>query len=214
MTYGSFALSVYRDIFSTDMDGDGYVDLVTTHNLNDELIIFFNDGNGFFPNSQYYAVGDETSDFILEDFNNDSKPDVAVSSSVPGRNYVYIFTNGSHPATAIEESGPHIHLPEDVTLFQNYPNPFNPVTTIHYSVGGYVGTGISMVETPSMASLHIDLTIYNTLGQKITTLVSEKQYPGKYSVQWNAAGWPSGVYFYKLSNNQGFTQTKKLVLLR
>jgi len=97
-------------------------------------------------------------------------------------------------------------LPEVFAIYQNYPNPFNPVTTIRYDVGG-VGAGIS-------PPVQIDLSIYNVLGKKVATLVSEKQSPGWHRVQWDATGFPSGIYLYKLSTSQGFSQTKKLVLLR
>jgi hypothetical protein len=84
-------------------------------------------------------------------------------------------------------------------LFQNYPNPFNPTTAISYKL---------------LALSNVDLSIYNLLGQKVATLVSEKQSAGKYEVHWDASGLSSGVYFYRLSTGQGFTQTRKLVLMR
>ena len=88
-------------------------------------------------------------------------------------------------------------------LFQNYPNPFNPVTTIRYTVG-----------THHDVPVLIDLSIYNLSGQKVATLVSAKQSAGHYEVQWDASGMASGVYLYRLSTGSGFTQTRKLVLLR
>ncbi|MBN2423975.1 MAG: VCBS repeat-containing protein [Calditrichaceae bacterium] len=84
-------------------------------------------------------------------------------------------------------------------LAQNFPNPFNPKTTIKYQL-------------PEASE--VTLIIYNTLGQKICTLVSEHQKMGKYKVEWNASGYASGVYFYKLRTGNGYRQTKKLVLLK
>ena len=92
-------------------------------------------------------------------------------------------------------------------LYQNYPNPFNPVTVISWQVapkGVPSGT----------VSSHVELSIYNILGQKVTTLVNKKQPAGAYNVEWNASDFASGVYLYRLETDQGFTQTKKLVLLR
>jgi hypothetical protein len=98
--------------------------------------------------------------------------------------------------------------PETFTLHQNYPNPFNPVTTIRYTVP-------ACAETHHHASLrHIELTITNVLGEQITTLFSGVRPAGTYTVQWNAAGLPSGVYFCRLSNGRGPVTTRKLVLLR
>ncbi len=59
---------------------------------------------------------------------------------------------------------------------QNYPNPFNPTTVISYQ--------ISVISD-------VELSIYNLLGQKITTLVSERQTAGVYKVEWNASEFPS-----------------------
>ena len=84
-------------------------------------------------------------------------------------------------------------------LFQNNPNPFNPTTVISYQL-------------PVVSQ--VDLSIYNLLGQKITTLVSEKQPVGTYKLEWDAGGLASGLYFYRLETDEGFIQTKKLILLK
>ncbi len=94
-------------------------------------------------------------------------------------------------------------LPTAFKLEQNYPNPFNPVTKISYSIG-----------TIHESSVHVDLSIYNILGQKVATLVNKKQPAGKYSVEWNASGFASGIYIYQLKTGNGFQDVKKLVLLK
>lgn len=93
--------------------------------------------------------------------------------------------------------------PEDFRLDQNYPNPFNPKTVINYHIGEIYGS-----------SVHINLSIFNMLGQIVTTLVSEKKPAGSYTVTWDASGLGSGVYLYRLVTDQGFVQTRKLVLLK
>ncbi len=90
-------------------------------------------------------------------------------------------------------------LPLKFALFQNYPNPFNPLTTITYQLP---------------MSSDIKLSIYNILGEKVVTLVSKKQQAGKYTVEWNASGFASGVYIYRLSTDQGFAESKKLLLIK
>jgi hypothetical protein len=60
----------------------------------------------------------------------------------------------------------------------------------------------------------VELSIYNLLGQKVASLVNEKQNTGYYQVEWDASGFASGVYYYRLSTGSGFAQTKKLVLLK
>jgi len=89
-------------------------------------------------------------------------------------------------------------LVNDFRLYQNYPNPFNPVTTISY-------------ELPSAG--FVKLEIFDMLGNTITTLVNEKQNTGRYDINWNAAGYSSGIYFYKLSAGE-FKDTKRMILLK
>jgi len=96
-----------------------------------------------------------------------------------------------------------IKLPIRFALEQNYPNPFNPKTVISYQVGA---NGHSPV--------HVNLSIYNILGQKAAMLVSEKQMPGTYQVEWDATEFTNGIYIYKLYTDEGYTHTKKLVIIK
>ncbi len=94
--------------------------------------------------------------------------------------------------------------PDDYKLSQNYPNPFNPSTTIDFTLP---------------ISKPITLKIYNTLGQEVRTLISNRRYAaGTYSVQWDGTdnnGVPvaSGVYIYKLVFGN-FSKSKKMTLVR
>ncbi len=90
-------------------------------------------------------------------------------------------------------------VPDEFSLNQNYPNPFNPITNIEYRISKFE---------------FVTLKIYNMLGQEVATLVSEWQPVGYHQVQWDASGFVSGVYLYRLSTNKGFTQTKKLVIIK
>ena len=92
--------------------------------------------------------------------------------------------------------------PASFQLMQNYPNPFNPSTTIEYSVG-----------TGKQALTHVDLTIFNILGEKIATLISASQPVGTYQVTWDASELPSGVYFYRLQSGN-FVQTRRMLLIK
>jgi len=111
------------------------------------------------------------------------------------------FFRGS--ATAVDDD-PSDLLPNGFALDQNYPNPFNPTTTISYSLGA----GQTMT----------NLSVFNVLGQKVTTLVNEVQGPGTYTVNWagtSAAGAPvaSGIYFYRLTRGEDI-ETKKMMLVK
>ena len=89
-------------------------------------------------------------------------------------------------------------VPQDYTLLQNYPNPFNPVTTINYKL---------------QIANYVELTIYDLLGRKVVTLVNEKQTVGSYQVEWDASGFASGIYYYKLEAGE-FVDVRKMALLR
>jgi hypothetical protein len=88
--------------------------------------------------------------------------------------------------------------PTTYTLNQNYPNPFNPSTKISF-----------FIEKSGLTTL----TVYNVLGQKVATLLSRDLPYGQYSVDFNAEGLSSGVYFYKLESGD-LTSIKKMMFLK
>ena len=88
-------------------------------------------------------------------------------------------------------------------LYQNRPNPFNPKTVISWQVGA-----------TSKSPVQVDLSIYNVLGQKVATLVSGKQKAGFYSVEWDATGMSSGIYYYTLQAGNRFVASKKMILIQ
>jgi hypothetical protein len=97
-------------------------------------------------------------------------------------------------------------LPVKYNLYQNFPNPFNPSTTIEFAL-----------PTPGF----VTLSIYNILGEKVATLVSEELTAGSYKYEWDATELTSGIYFYRIQagdpstgSGQGFVETKKMILLR
>ena len=102
-------------------------------------------------------------------------------------------------------------VPAQIIVYQNYPNPFNPITTIQY-------------ELPQRSDIQI--TIYDLLGRKVSTLVSATQDAGFKSVSWNATnatGQPvsAGVYFYQIRvydpdaiGAGNFIETRKMMMLK
>lgn len=108
----------------------------------------------------------------------------------------YVILTAEQTATAVVETGSY--TPERYTLDQNYPNPFNPSTAINY-------------EIPKAGM--VTLRIYDILGRLVTQLVNENQNPGKYSINFNAANLPSGIYIYELRANE-FQMSRKMTLLK
>ncbi len=96
------------------------------------------------------------------------------------------------------EMAPISVIPQKFDLAQNYPNPFNPTTMINY-------------ELP--ITNYVDLSIYNALGQRMATLVSENQSAGSYQVSWDASQFASGIYYYRIEAGE-FQAVKKMILLR
>jgi len=91
---------------------------------------------------------------------------------------------------------PHNRLPNLFRLYQNYPNPFNSLTTIHFQL---------------VLTSRVTLKIYDLLGNEVAVLVDDEVSAGAQSVQWDASGFPSGMYLCRLKTNN-CSETKKLIL--
>ena len=91
-----------------------------------------------------------------------------------------------------------IGVPNKFELSQNYPNPFNPTTQISFTL-------------PIAAK--VNLSVYNTIGQRIAELANSNFEAGVHTVQFNAVNFSSGMYFYKLTSGS-FVQVNKMMLLK
>ena len=111
-------------------------------------------------------------------------------------------------ALGIECTGTNINdditeLPLTFELHQNYPNPFNPTTEISYEIS---------------RRSYVEISIYNTLGQHVKTLVMSDKTVGSHSVIWDGTNEignivSSGTYFYKLTAGD-FFDSKKMMLIK
>ncbi len=88
--------------------------------------------------------------------------------------------------------------PVEYALNQNYPNPYNPSTEISFSLA---------------QSSFVNMEIYNSLGQKVATLLNKRINPGQHKVKFNASNLSNGIYYYKLTAGQ-FQSVKKMILLQ
>jgi hypothetical protein len=88
---------------------------------------------------------------------------------------------------------------KNFSLGQNYPNPFNPSTKINFSI---------------LSNSKISLKVYDVLGKEVATLANGEFATGSYNVDFNASNLSAGIYFYTLTTSNGFSQTKKMLLIK
>lgn len=91
-----------------------------------------------------------------------------------------------------------LSVPDVFSLSQNYPNPFNPSTRISFSI-------------PVQSK--VVLKIYDVLGKEVMTIVNENKMPGNYEVEFNASGFASGAYFYRIEAGE-FKDIKRMMLIK
>lgn len=89
-------------------------------------------------------------------------------------------------------------VPKTFNLSQNYPNPFNPVTNIN-------------IDVPKNSMVKV--AVYDMLGKEVEILVNQQLTAGSYKLDWNAAKFASGIYFYRIITSE-FTDIKKMVLVK
>ncbi|MBI3363976.1 MAG: T9SS type A sorting domain-containing protein [Ignavibacteriae bacterium] len=126
---------------------------------------------------------------------------LSASASAGAANAIRIVPTNERPPsppTDADISHPLSHIPHRFALEQNYPNTFNLTTNFRFSI-----LDVGMVT----------LRVYDMLGRETATLVNEAKEPGEYTVAFDAANLPSGVYTYRLRAGS-FTDVKKMLLLR
>lgn len=99
-------------------------------------------------------------------------------------------------------------FPRHISLEQNYPNPFNPKTIINFQQTR------QMVKHGGQATSDwVTLKVFDMLGREVATLVDENREAGEHTIEWNAEGLASGVYYYRLIAGDRI-ETRKAVLIR
>jgi hypothetical protein len=100
--------------------------------------------------------------------------------------------------TALDNEFDKPKMPTDFSL-TNYPNPFNPGTMITYQLP---------------KDSEVNLSVYNTLGQKVENLVTGKRNAGFHLINWNASGYAAGIYYSRLEISRGHVLSNKMILLK
>lgn len=109
-----------------------------------------------------------------------------------------VDVNGNHTTLASASATPSADIVSEYGLHPNFPNPFNPTTTFSYAV---------------KEAGCVKLTIYDLTGRMVKELVNTQQPIGRYTVNFDGTGLPSGIYYYRLSVN-GFSATHKMALVK
>jgi len=128
---------------------------------------------------------------------------VKMLSEVP-----YLSAPPANVPSILHQGSPLIHVdrPASYALEQNYPNPFNPTTTIGFEL---VGEAL------------VSVTVYDMLGQEVALLADREPFDeGTNDLTFDASGFPSGVYFYRIVAQElegarlPFTSVKRMVLIK
>ncbi len=112
---------------------------------------------------------------------------------------IAVIDIGAHELVATALESVEQISPDQLILYQNYPNPFNPKTVISYQLS---------------TTNNVKLSVYNIIGQMVALLVDKRHSAGKYKVEWDASGFASGIYFYRLETDKEIAQIRKLVVLK
>ncbi|HPG40890.1 MAG TPA: FG-GAP-like repeat-containing protein [bacterium] len=155
--------------------------------------------------------GDGSSDFIVgapmigryyyREQNNDFGKVTEIGDYYNGAAYLYF---GSRSTGIAEPGTTPVGFPKTVQLQNNYPNPFNPATTITFELTEWA---------------NVEIAIFDITGRTVKTLLHERRGNGEHNISWDGrddAGLPvsSGVYLCKLSTDRGYTETKKMTLVK
>ena len=191
------------DICAIDVDNDGFLDLAVLNYTVYEVMLFMNDGAGDFTLQNSYPVIKSPRALCALDYDLDGDMDLAVAChgtfSFSNENGgILVLLNRLYEDVVAVDPTDVPTLPSGFTLSQNYPNPFNPGTTILFTLS---------------RRAHVDLEVFNILGQRVEALVDGTMEAGEHRVEWDGEGAPSGVYFCRLKAGT-FIESRKMVLVK
>ncbi|NHZ86289.1 MAG: T9SS type A sorting domain-containing protein [Planctomycetia bacterium] len=179
--------------------------------------INFTVSDEYFDRSGYCLNNADTTWFTNAEYSYDIQ-------SIEGENVILIIGEDKAGNQTLEEiryyaDENYVNIEDDIAipfkfnLYQNYPNPFNPSTTIQIDIPFNPPLkGDNNVETGHALSLQ--LIIYDISGKEIAILANSINTSGSYKFEWNASGYPSGIYYYQLQSTSGVIATRKMLLMK
>lgn len=135
---------------------------------------------------------------LVGDYNGDGKLNFLGYQPYDGNfrdTPIYLFELDNIPVSLEQELE---DSPSSFSLNQNYPNPFNPSTNISFTIP---------------QATNVEISVYNMLGQKVSTLVNSRYLQGKHTISFDASNLASGIYLYRIKSND-FISTKRMTLIK
>jgi hypothetical protein len=203
-------------VFKSTDSGDSWTDI--SDNLPDipapAVIVDPNNTNHVYAGTDVGVFVSTNGGGNWQDF-NDGLPDVVQAMDLnytTVNNVIRVMThgNGAYERKFLSQIPTDLEN-EPITvagfkLEQNYPNPFNPTTKLSFVIGH---------------SSFVSIKVYDAIGNEIETLINRELPAGPHTLTFDGTGLPSGIYFYRLkvtdpetSSGQGYSETKKMVLLK
>ncbi|GBD87984.1 hypothetical protein BMS3Abin03_01918 [bacterium BMS3Abin03] len=188
------------NVQSLDVDKDGkdevmicidanVIILKFTGSTNDQKYEVYYIKQNSIPGIYYFGA-------TMYDLDNDGKEEIIISmQNYPNTGY-RLLSDIYKPDSTTNVINEITETPENYSLYQNYPNPFNPTTIIKWQ---------------SPVNDFVKLKVFDLLGREVATLINEYKEAGTHSVEFNASGLPSGVYFYSIQIGN-YVETRKLIL--
>jgi hypothetical protein len=201
---GSYSFSSFYGVYLSTSNGTSWTQTSLNNQNVSSLAV---NGNNIFAGSVdngVYVSNNNGASWIER---NENLAALSINALCILDNYIFAGTYGGvyrRPLSELIGIQPISNeFPTQFSLSQNFPNPFNPTTRIRFAIPANVKGETSNTK----------IIIFDILGREVKTLVNEQLKAGTYEVDWNASGYPSGVYFYRLETDD-FTETKKMLLVK
>ena len=200
-TAGHIFAGGYNDLYRSTDDGVTWTGCSVNPGFHEASPLAINSQNRIFV-LMYEAFHSTDNGYNWQNVQGGLPQNSVAAFAFDTNGFVYAASSGgafrSTETTLTSVESPSSVTPQEFSLLQNYPNPFNPVTTISFSLPH---------------SSKVTLKVFNQLGQELATLVNETKEAGSHTIQWNATGFASGVYYYQLTAGN-FVENKKMLLIR